>query len=1158
VNTALKYWVVTIALIVWWVLAWLAGPWLNLHGNDLWLFRGALLLIGLAAYITSVWWFRGLDEDSTEQMAAEGTAGSDEIDILMRKGQARLRAIQAGKPALGNLPAVLVLGETGSAKTSIVLQCGLEPQLLAGHTVQNNIPIPTRALNLWYAPPFIVAEAGGPLLHEPPRWAHLVKKFAPSGTQMLLGKDAVPPRLALVCIDSEKFLTIGVAETLGESIDQWRARLRETSQLLGINLPVYVLFTRADRLQFFQDYVAPLSNDEASRVFGAALPMAAYTGSAYAKQETAAVSAAFDNLFYALADRRLALLSRKPDSAPAPPIYEFPREFRKLRSILVPLLVDICRPGPSLTTPILRGFYFTGVRPLLVSAPRPTPAQEEPLAEDAAELGDLRATRMLDIKKAKAAALKLLGAPEAVETRRIPQWVFLPQLFKEVLFQDTTALTTSTFSTKTGQRKKFLLAAAMGILLVLIVGFTVSSIRNKRLENQVIAAARDISDVHLTGHQLPSLDALNKLETLRQSVETLANNQRVGPPPSMRWGLYVGGSLLPELRRIYFQHFQELLFQQAQAALRQTLSALPASPGPNDRYDPVFDALKAYLLTTSDFARSNREFLSPILLRAWVADRDINPARLQVAQKQFDFYADELKTGNPFPSENDAEAIARARHYLAQFSGAQRVYGVILAEAEKANPAIDFNRNFPGAAEVVADQANVSGAFTKSGWTFIQGVLENPAPYFSAESWVLAEENLSPADLTKRADDLRHVYQRDYVARWRSFLRGATVSHPVNLGRASQELQKLAGDQSPLLALFCVAAHNTSVDQPDVAKAFQAVQSVTPHDCQDQYVGPSSAAYIKGLSDLQACVDRTDNTPSNQKDSAKAQCMSNVTAAEQATKKIIEGFQPDPDAHADQTVGDLLLAPINMVATLLRPGPVSAAGLCQQMSTLESQFPFHSPASKEVSAQELASVFAPTKGALSQFYTSALKNLLLPQGTGYAPNPASGQKVNPPFLRFFNRAIGVQRALYPAAGEPLQFRYALRPRSTENVSSLDLTIDGQVLSFSGGAAQFTPLSWPGTSAQGVRLAVKIPGGAPLGFPSYDGMWGVFHFFADATVLQRNGNISTLEWVLGGDRPVTAPNGKPVTVQFDLDTHGAPPILEKGFLSNLRCVPVVAR
>ena len=114
-------------------------------------------------------------------MAEEATADSDEIDVLIRKAQVRLRALQPGSAELGDLPAILILGETGSAKTSVVLQCGLEPQLLAGHTVQNDIPIPTRALNLWLARQFVLVETGGPLLHEPPRWAHLVRKFALGG-----------------------------------------------------------------------------------------------------------------------------------------------------------------------------------------------------------------------------------------------------------------------------------------------------------------------------------------------------------------------------------------------------------------------------------------------------------------------------------------------------------------------------------------------------------------------------------------------------------------------------------------------------------------------------------------------------------------------------------------------------------------------------------------------------------------------------------------------------------------------------------------------------------------------------------------------------------------------------------------------------------------
>ena len=153
----------------------------------------------------------------------------------------------------------------------------------------------------------------------------------------------------------------------------------------------------------------------------------------------------------------------------------------------------------------------------------------------------------------------------------------------------------------------------------------------------------------------------------------------------------------------------------------------------------------------------------------------------------------------------------------------------------------------------------------------------------------------------------------------------------------------------------------------------------------------------------------------------------------------------------------------------------------------------------------------------------------------------------------------MQRALYSGAPGQLQFKYALRPHPTESVSGLTMNIDGQTLNYTGGNSSFQQFSWPGTG-QGVTLTVKIQGGSDLGFPSYAGTWGVFHFFADADKTVPNGSVYNVEWVLriAGGRPMTAPNGKPVTVQFDLDTLGAPPILQKGYFSSLRCVSNVAK
>jgi type VI secretion system protein ImpL len=1158
VNTKLKYWIAAAALIVWLVLAWFIGSWLHLQGSSLWILRIALALIGVTAFVVVIWWFWAKDKERAE-MTPAGAAGGDEIDILIREAEMRLQASQLGRSAsIGSLPLYLILGETGSAKTTVVLHSGLEPELLTGQTAQDKVPVPTRTANLWYTRQFIFAEAGGPVLQDRPRWVKFVKKLAPRQLHSVFGKGTPSPRAALVCVDSESFMKAGAPEALAASVELIRTRLREVSQLLGISLPVYVLFTRTDRLQFFQDYVRNLTNDEATLVFGATLPMVTYSTGVYAEQETARVSGAFDNLFQSLADRRIDLLAREFDATKLPTIYEFPREFRKLRTLLVQLLVDLCRPSQLRTGPFLRGFYFTGVRPVTITTAGPTLAREEPIAEPSASIGVAGATGIFDIRKARAPSAQQAQAPEAGETRRVPQWVFLPHVFSDVLLKDNSSLAASASSTKTSFWRRILLATAVVFLLIFIIGFIVSFVRNKNLESQVVTAAQGISDLQLTGQQLPSLDMLSKLETLRQSVETLSDYQQNGPPFSMRWGLYVGDSLYPDVRRIYFLHFQHLLFGQAQANLVQSLSSLPGAPGPNDEYGAAYDILKAYLITTSNHDRSTSLFLSPVLMKAWVAGRDIDQDRAQLAQKQFDFYSEQLKIQNPYSSEYDTLAVARARSYLSQFSGVERVYRFVLAEADKANPSINFNKKFPGSAEVVVDRTEVRGAFTKGGWAFMQNALQNLPKYFSGEQWVLGQESSSNIDLAKLSTDLRSRYQQDFIEQWRSFLRNGNVVRYGGLADAAQKLLKLSGNQSPLLALFCVAAQNTSVDQPDVVKAFQAVQAVVPPNCQDQYIGGPNQPYITGLSGLQACLDRANSTPGD-KDAAKAQCLNDASSAQQAARQIAQGFKIDEEGHVDQTVQNLLLAPITAVTPVLKPGPVSGQSLCAQMGPLESKFPFNPQATLEATPQDLAAIFDPTNGALAQFYNSALKNLLLPQGTGYIVNPSATQTVNPAFLSFFNRANGVQRSLYAGTPGQLQFKYALRPHPTESVKSVSMNIDGQALNYSGGNSSFQQFTWPGTG-QGVRLTVKFQGGSELTWPPYNGTWGVFHFFADADKTVQNGAVYNVEWVLrvAGGRPVTAPNGKPVTVQFDLDTLGAPPILEKGFFSSLRCVSNVAR
>src|SRR5204862_263787 len=165
-------------------------------------------------------------------------------------------------------------------------------------------------------------------------------------------------------------------------------RLSEISQALGINLPVYVLFTRTDRLPFFNEYVRNLSNEEATQVLGVTLPMAERSSGVYAEQQGQRLSAAFNDLYYSLCDKRPEFLAREHDGEKLPGIYEFPREFRKLRGAMVQFLVDLARPSQLTTGPFLRGFYFSGVRPVFVN--EVAPAVVAPRSQEAQGFGASR------------------------------------------------------------------------------------------------------------------------------------------------------------------------------------------------------------------------------------------------------------------------------------------------------------------------------------------------------------------------------------------------------------------------------------------------------------------------------------------------------------------------------------------------------------------------------------------------------------------------------------------------------------------------------------------------------------------------------------------------------------------------------------------------
>ena len=1130
-------------LLLWLVLSWFTGTWLHLHGPNLWMIRGGLALLGIAGFLLFIW---------LQSRPGKGPVGGEhgkELDLLLSEADSRLQASSLGRSAkIAGLPAIFLLGDSGTAKTSVVLRSGLEPELLAGQAYLGDAVAPTRSMNLWFARQWLLVDPAGGLFSDHSSRQGLIRRLAPLKIGSVMGGGAELPRVAVVCVDCESLLAAGAAEAMTARARALRETLGEISHLLGIRLPVYVLFTKMDRLAHFFEYAGNLTEEEAGQVFGATLPMAPdLAGGVYAERETNRLNEAFGNLTFSLCDHRPDFLAREHDGAKLPSIYEFPREFRKMRAVLVQFLVDLCRPSQLRTNPFLRGFYFTGVRPVTVSdiaaaAPAPQPQQQRPFDADA--------TRVFVGTQAAPSPEISMQAPNV---RRVPQWVFLNHLFSDVILRDHSALGSSSASVKLSFWRRLVLATAGTLGLLLLVLWIVSFAGNHTLVSTAVDASRAAQSQDVPPGQLPSADSLRRLEQVRQSLATVTDYERNGRPWRLGWGLFTGDDLYDPLYRIYFGLFRRLLLAPTQNNMVELLARPTATP---DR-TYIYNALKAYLITTSNHEKSTPDFLAPVLATHWLNGRPIDADRSSLAGQQFAFYADELRFKNPYPAfaTPDPTAVQISRAYLKASATIEPLYQAMLAKASAQNPAFVFNKEYAGSAEVVLNSYPVPGAFTKPGWAYMQKAIQNPKEYFSGEVWVLGPDTYANLDPSRMQQDLQNRYRADFVKTWRDFLHATRVVGYSNIPDAAKKLDKLSGNQSPLLAALCVVSENTSVEKP-ISDLFQPPQQVVPAGCHDHLAGGSNGAYMDGLGKLLTSIQALASNPTN--DTSKNDTLTSALTAQAQVRQMARNFPVDKEGAVDSTTQTLLEDPIKHVQALIAGAPAqeanaAAKSFCGQLQALLKKYPFQSNASLQATVPEVSAIFKPNDGAFWKLYQDSLKKYLVQQGSSYVAQPGT-PSATPAFVNFFNRMAGASSAFFPNNAKELQIAFTVKVNPSDDVQALTLSMGSQTLRYTGGAAAPHQFIWSGTF-QEVKLRVRFAGGSDFDYPSSSGLWAVFDFFNNFEKWQGTGSVATIESIAKiGNKPITVPkSGHPATVSLTVDTGNAPNIFRPQYFSSLTCV-----
>jgi type VI secretion system protein ImpL len=847
-------------------------------------------------------------------------------------------------------------------------------------------------------------------------------------------------------------------------------------------------------------------------VVGATLPVAAgEAGGSWAEQTSSRIDDALAMLYAGLVARRLVVLDRHQSADQKPLAYEFPREWRKLSPTLSQLLVELCRPNQLTVNPFLRGFYVTGARPVA-------------------------------------------GATDRART----EWAFLPRVFGEVILADETAFAVTRAGTRLDALRRVLLGATASLLLLLAIALTVSFVNNRRIASDVAHHRAALAAIPVDPREPAPVAALQQLDSLRVTTDSLGQWVRTGAPLRYRFGLFVGERLHPEARRLYFAELRARLYEQARSSLLQRLRTVGGAPRDGFEFDTTYGLLKAHLVTTSHPDSSTGAFLGPVLTRRWDAGRRIDESRMALAQRQFAFLGDELPRGNPYSDVVDVPAVQQSRTFLLQLPVADRIYQFIKTRADAVAAPVSFARAFPKLVGALKAPHEVPGAFTRDGRAVFEQALRNIDQYLATEPWVLGDNTAVVPDRALLADSLRARYRRDAAEQWRMVLATASVV-PFGRDAAMTRLQALAGNQSAIVALLSLVARHTAGDSLFLEKEFQPVRVVATADSLSPGA-PTSKEYLGALARLGADIDAVSKAKGAEQIGAAKTAEGSVTTARMAVTALGQQMQVDAEGSVDRRVQDLLMQPITFASSTLAgagTGELNGAGaaFCAAFNRVAQKFPFSPSSRMDATVSDLNELIKPGSGKFWKFYEEKLASVIMRNADGtFIAQPGGAVPIRAEFTRFLTQVGQLADGLYSnGASDPrLDFTVSVNSFSKTN-TQVSFGVDSHVQQFSVasasvGSGEFT---WSLQSARQAQLRADFASGDLE--VTENGPWALFRLFFTASAWSGRGSRTVVEWTV---TPQGQPMPEPLRMQLSLPD--APNVLRKDLYgSGIRCVSRVA-
>lgn len=1045
--------------------------------------------------------------------------GEEDVAQLQKNFQAALKVLrttkmkgQHGEQPFHNLPWYIIIGPPGAGKTTALANSGLRFPLANQFGNQGLRGVGgTRDCDWWFTDDAVLIDTAGRYTTQDSDAA--VDTAGWEGFLGLLKKyrKRRPINGVLIAISLADLMqqTEGERQNHAATI---KKRILELKQKLGVDFPIYVLFTKLDLVAGFTEFFDDLSREERTQVLGITFPTE-LPGNAQDMVST--FGQEYDRLIARLDARLMLRLQQERDLSRRSMVHGFPYQMAALKGLADDFLQQVFRPNRYEEPLMLRGVYFTS--------------------------GTQEGTRIDRLMGSLAATFGLSRQAAPLSSGQGRSY-FLTRLFKDVIFQEADIAGTDQ---RVEQRRAWLergvYAGAVGIAILAVIVWTSAYTRNANrlhaLEGYVASYRDAVKQINVNSDLIQSLPALNAL----RSATLVYQNDSLGWLTEL--GLDQRGNLIPPATAAYHRALQNILLPRIGAQLEQQLRDTTHDSA------SLFTALKLYLML------GDPKRLDPKLLEYWMdADWQTTLVSQPENLKLLRAHLHALLSTPPPPLALNNALVASARAAVRREPLAQRVYDRI-KQSTMTNQelALSLDDLLGGSGERLLHRRNPQGTsyipalFTYQGYhkLFLKDISQ-AAKESTEDNWVVNDGTQTQPrkiDMEQLNNQVTRLYLADYQRIWEDLLGNLSITPFNDFNNALDRLDDLAGPKSPLQTLLQAVANNTDLTRPPnsalgaVGKATQKLASKLSAAAPGNDAGNPLQIVRERFSPLADMVTASKGAPAqlagilNQLADLRSY-LAPLAAAEggaalRAAQQHIKGGQdaigvvrstalrlPEP---IQTWLHDLSRESWRMLLIQTRTQINTAwksEVIPEYEHTIKDRYPISRSGSHDMTLSEFTGFFGP-QGTMDKFFTSYLQPFINTSTRRWQPRPFDqvALGIDPESLAMLQNAFRIKEAYFPPGAKQPSVAFTLKPEDLDtDVTRFTLDLDGQRLTYRHGPTRPIKLTWPGTDgASRVRINFETVAGRESS-RVFEGPWDWLRCLEQARVVNtRSGRRQTIEF-----------------------------------------------